>query len=430
MPTNNGKARILLKNKKAKVVTVKPFTIQLNYETTEYTQKVTLGVKCCFENVGFSAVSDKKELISGETKLLEKVSSRITDRAMYRRNRRQRLRYRKPKFKKLNNGKSLETKRKAGWIAPSIKHKLDTFLRFIEKLCKILPVNLIVAQAGKFDSELIDASDFDFNDKYMYNNVRHYVLQRDRYKCQNPGCKNKDTQPKLEIHHIIFRRNGGSNRVKNLITLCTKCHTNENHNGFLLGWQPNIKSFKECIFAAIIRKRLIEALKSTGKRVRETFGSNAKTIRFELNLAFTDYNDAFCIAYGKNQRRCKPLYFIQTRRNNRSLEKWYDAKYIDIRSGDTIKAAALNCGREVRNKSKNNENLRVYRGLKVSKGRRSIRTQRYFYQPNDLVKCDNKIYRVAGTQSKGRYVKLHGRPKLAKPELLSPYRFSKGLVCM
>ena len=44
MPTNNGKARILLKNKKAKVVMVKPFTIQLNYKTTEYTQSVTLGV--------------------------------------------------------------------------------------------------------------------------------------------------------------------------------------------------------------------------------------------------------------------------------------------------------------------------------------------------------------------------------------------------
>ncbi len=37
MPTSNAKARILLKEKKAIVKTIKPFTIQLNYNTTEYT---------------------------------------------------------------------------------------------------------------------------------------------------------------------------------------------------------------------------------------------------------------------------------------------------------------------------------------------------------------------------------------------------------
>lgn len=44
MPTNNAKARILLKQKKAVVKKLKPFTIQLNYKTSEYTQEITLGI--------------------------------------------------------------------------------------------------------------------------------------------------------------------------------------------------------------------------------------------------------------------------------------------------------------------------------------------------------------------------------------------------
>ena len=45
MPTKrHGKVRCLLKQQLAKVVKVKPFTIQLLYETTSYTQNITLGI--------------------------------------------------------------------------------------------------------------------------------------------------------------------------------------------------------------------------------------------------------------------------------------------------------------------------------------------------------------------------------------------------
>ena len=45
MPTENHvKVRILLKNKKAKVIKRCPFTIQLAYDSTNYTQNITLGV--------------------------------------------------------------------------------------------------------------------------------------------------------------------------------------------------------------------------------------------------------------------------------------------------------------------------------------------------------------------------------------------------
>jgi len=99
MPTkNHAKVRILLKHKKAKVIRRKPFTIQLLYETTTYTQPITLGIDSGYSYIGFSAITEKEELICGEVKLLQGISERLKERAMYRRQRRSRLRYRKPRF--------------------------------------------------------------------------------------------------------------------------------------------------------------------------------------------------------------------------------------------------------------------------------------------------------------------------------------------
>ncbi len=75
-------------------------------------------------------------------------------------------------------------------------------------------------------------------------------------------------------------------------------------------------------------------------------------------------------------------------------------------------------GRTCRNKNYNTENLHQYKGEKVSKGRRSIRTKRHFYQPNDLVKYEGKVYTVVGTQNKGAYVRLKEIEKVPKVSLL------------
>ena len=126
MPTNrHGKVRHLLKNKQAKVVKRKPFTIQLVYDSTTYTQPVKLGVDTGYEKVGVSASTDKQELFSCEVDLLKNVSKRIQERAQYRRMRRNRKRYRKPRF---NN-----RKRSDGWLAQSIQHKFNSHISMVKK---------------------------------------------------------------------------------------------------------------------------------------------------------------------------------------------------------------------------------------------------------------------------------------------------------
>ena len=51
-------------------------------------------------------------------------------------------------------------------------------------------------------------------------NTIEYVLCRDRHTCQM--CKKKTGQ--MDVHHVIWRSNDGSNTPENLITLCEKCH--------------------------------------------------------------------------------------------------------------------------------------------------------------------------------------------------------------
>ena len=427
MPTmRHGKVKHLLRQKKAKVVRTQPFTIQLLYESTNYTQETTLGIDSGYLNIGFSAVSGDEELISGEVHLLKDIKERIYERSTYRRIRRQRLRYRAPRFD--NRGIP------QGWLAPNIKHKLDSHIRFIQKITDILPVTKIIVEVANFDIQKIKNPDIQGKEYQQGEqldswNVREYVLHRDNHKCQNPDCKNKDANPILRVHHLSYRSNGATERPEDLITLCNQCHTSENHNGFLKNWKPKRNNFKDATFMSTVRWRLVNQFEQIYPNVEFTYGYITKHKRIEQSLEKSHANDAFCIAGGRTQRRAKLLLYEQVRRNNRSLEKFYDAKYIDLRTGEAVHANKLNNGRTTRNKNKNGENLKQYRGQKVGKGQRRIRKNRYFYQPNDLVKYDGKIYTVKGTQNGGNYVSLKEIKKVPKVEALKPYRFSKGLVC-
>lgn len=422
MPTTPRKARILLKEGKAKVFARNPFTIQLLYGCRGYTQPVTLGIDAGYQTVGYSAVSEKEELVGGEFKLLEGMSERITEKRKYRRTRRNRLRYRKPRF---NN-----RKRKQGWLAPSIQHKFDSHINLVERLKARLPITKVIVETAKFDIQKINNPDikreeYQQGEQYGWKNLASYIRHRDNYKCQNPNCTNKSKTPILEVHHIGFWKHDRSDRPANLINLCSKCHVPANHKKgkLLYGWQPKVKSFKAETFMTIVYRKLVETLKA-----EETYGYLTEVDRKALELPKSHHNDAFVIAGGKTQIRCKPLELEQNRRNRRSLEQFYDAKYVDVRTGGKVSGSELFSGRRTRNKNENSENLRKYRGQKVSKGRRSIRKFRYKYQQNDLVKFEGKVYCVRGMQNLGTRVALYADSNLTVDvRRVRPWLWRKGI---
>ena len=103
MPTeNHAKVRILLKSKKAKVIKRCPFTIQLLYNSMNYTQPITLGVDAGSKHLGLSATTKQKVLFESDVELRNDIVKLIATRRQNRRTRRShKTRYRKVKIRKI-----------------------------------------------------------------------------------------------------------------------------------------------------------------------------------------------------------------------------------------------------------------------------------------------------------------------------------------
>ena len=250
MPTRrDGKVCRLLKSKRAHVVDLCPFTIQLDYETTTHVQEVSLGVDSGSKTIGLSATTETRELYAAEVQLRNDIVDLLSTRRETRRTRRNRLRHRKARF---NNRVSTK---KQGWLAPSIRQKIQTHETAIARVHRILPISRIVVETASFDTQRIknpdvQGTDYQHGDQLGFWNVREYVLWRDGHKCQ--CCHGKSKDKVLNVHHIESRKTGG-NSPDNLITLCETCHK-AYHNGDRPNFKPKRRqSLRDAAFMGTMR---------------------------------------------------------------------------------------------------------------------------------------------------------------------------------
>lgn len=319
MPTeNHAKVRILLKQRKAKVIKRCPFTIQLAYDSTNYTQEVTLGVDSGSKHIGLSATTKDKVLFESDVELRNDIVDLLSTRRQNRRTRRTRkTRYRKPRF---NN-----RKRKDGWLAPSVQNKVDSHLTVIRRVHEILPISKIVVEVASFDIQkiknpTISGTDYQQGEQLDFWNVREYVLFRDGHTCQ--CCKGKSKDKILNVHHIESRKTGG-NAPNNLITLCETCHTGY-HKG-TVKLPKTIKrgmSFRDATFMGIMRWAFYNKLKEIYPNVSLTYGYITKNIRIENNLPKDHYIDARCISGNPLASSDGTVYYQKkVRCHNRQIHK-------------------------------------------------------------------------------------------------------------
>jgi N6-L-threonylcarbamoyladenine synthase len=327
MPTTRyGRVRRLLRKGLAVVVEYRPFTIQLTYDTPNGVQEVSLGVDAGTKHVGFSATTKKKVLFEAELLLRTDIVEKLSTRREFRRTRRNRKpRYRKPRF--LNRTKS----KKSGWLAPSVRQKVDTHIHWISKICKFLPIKKITVETAQFDTQLLKAqehglplpqgTDYQKGEQLGFFNVREYVLFRDGHKCQ--CCKGKSRDNKLHVHHIESRKTGGD-APNNLITLCSKCHAKYHLGEIELSKAARRgTSLRDAAQMGIMRKALFNRLKEeigTEIPCYETYGYITKHTRTRNGLPKEHVIDARCIsgnpcAYSDG----KYLIIRKLRANNRQL---------------------------------------------------------------------------------------------------------------
>ena len=356
MPTTPRKARHLLKQGKAKVVKRKPFVIQLKYPTGEKKKEIILGIDSGYSKVGFSAVTENQELMSGELVLRKNISKLIEQRKAYRRTRRSKLWHRQPRF--------MNRKKQKGNLPPSLQHKLDTHIRLIESTKQWFPITRTVIEVANFDTQKMqnpEISGIEYQQGELQGyHIREYLLEKFGRKCIY--CNKKDIP--LEVEHIIPKSKDGSNRVSNLTISCRRCNLKKADRTAEEFGFPNIQkiakeTLKSIAFMNIVRKRLTKQINA-----EETFGYITKYGRIINNLEKSHINDAFVIANGSYQKRCKSYLITQTRRNNRSIQT--------NRKGN----------------------------------KPSIRRKRHKLQPNDLIRYDGYLQRIKGLFNYGNWVRL------------------------
>lgn len=345
MPTyRHGKVRHLLDSGKAKVVRRCPFTIKLLYNNTTYTQDLTLGQDTGSGTFATAVVNSKGSVVyMAEVTLRNDISEHMAQRAKYRRNRRNRkTRYRKTRF--LNRKNSIRKNR----FSPTMTSKLHSHEKEIEFIKKLLPIRRLVLETGTFDPHLMKDPTLAYRPwgyqkgpNYGFANTKAMVLNRDGYNCQS--CKGKRKNSHLEVHHIVYRSQGGSDDSENLITLCHICHRGIHRGTIKLQLSGKAKGVLK--YATQMNSIRCQLLKRYPKAI-ETFGYVTKENRQQLGFPKRHYYDACAIASGGlpfkvntllYRKRCIPAGDFQQTKGIHSEQKITTSKICGFRKFDKVR---------------------------------------------------------------------------------------------
>jgi hypothetical protein len=79
-------------------------------------------------------------------------------------------------------------------------------------------------QGGQTDAETLRMQGWEWRKR------RAECYERDNWTCQDCGVKCTSKGPRrIQAHHVIGRRNGGTDDLSNLVTLCLSCHHKREH---------------------------------------------------------------------------------------------------------------------------------------------------------------------------------------------------------
>ncbi len=333
-PTNYNKGWILLRKKKAKLISRLPFVIKLlrKQENTDCSF-IICGIDNGSKFTGIGLVSEcqtkNKVLFKGTINHRQDVSKLMDLRTGQRRYRRSYKRYRKARF---NNRAS--SKRK-GRIPPSIKTHKDEILRVINKLSQWICIDKVIIEDVQIDIRRLT------DDKKLYKwqyqksnrldeNLRKATIIRDDNTCQMCGIKNG----KIEVHHITPKRLKGMDSLKNLISLCATCHKKvtgkEMEHAEMLYSKINGKNTRFDYSQRCMQGKTYLRDELSKKYIVElTYGSDTANKRIGWNIEKSHGNDAIVITGLKiSQKDC-------------DIKDWY-IQPLRTKKQQTIKLHSLN----------------------------------------------------------------------------------------
>lgn len=314
MPCSEKRARLLLARGRARVHRLYPFAIRLidRQQADSALQPLelkldpgskTTGLALCRveERVDTDGVVERVMHISFLMDLVHRghaIKEALHARAAMRRRRRGNLRYRAPRF---NN-----RIRKAGWLPPSLHHRVDTTMSWVKRLCRLAPVTHLAQELVRFDMQLmqnaeISGVEYQQGELAGYE-VREYLLEKFSRTCQY--CDKTDVP--LQVEHIHPKARGGSNRVSNLTLACQPCNEKKDSRDIrdFLAKDPKRLDrilarakapLRDAAAVNATRWAFFNALKRTGLPVVTGSGGQTKWNRTRLGLPKAHSLDAACV---------------------------------------------------------------------------------------------------------------------------------------
>ncbi|MBK1649424.1 RNA-guided endonuclease IscB [Rhabdochromatium marinum] len=331
MPCTEKRARLLLQRGRAVVVRLHPFIIRLKDRIGGETQPLRLSLDPGSKTTGIAVVREVEridpdtgevcrdapvlwlaELAHRGTQIRERLAARC---ACRRRRRTANLRHRAPRFH--NRTKPL------GWLAPSLRHRLDTTLNWVQRLRRLAPITALSQELVRFDTQAlqnpeISGVEYQHGELAGYE-VREYLLEKWHRTCAYCGA----TQVPLEIEHIHPRSRGGSDRISNLTLACRPCNQRKGRQPIetFLARAPKrlapIKAqakapLKDAAAVNTTRWALFQALTATELPVETVSGGRTKYNRTRLDIPKTHALDAVCVGTVNQVQDWNRPFNIQT----------------------------------------------------------------------------------------------------------------------
>ena len=314
MPCSEKRARLLLQRGRAVVVRMAPFTIRLKDRVGGATQPLRLKLDPGSRGTGLALVREAETVDPGTGtvtrtehvlwlgELMHRgaaIRAALTARrALRRRRRTANLRHRAPRF--------ANRRRPAGWLAPSLRHRVATTAAWIARLRRLAPITALSQELVRFDTQAMQTPGIT-GVQYQQGTlagyeVREYLLEKWQRTCAYCGAQ----QVPLQIEHIQPKSLGGSDRISNLTLACAPCNQRKGHRPvaeFLHGQPEQLKRLhaqakaplKDAAAVNATRWALYETLKATGLPVETGSGGRTKWNRTRLEVPKTHALDAACV---------------------------------------------------------------------------------------------------------------------------------------
>jgi hypothetical protein len=313
MPCTPKRARLLLERKKAAVWRIRPFTIILKDRTLEESTlqptmlKIAPGAKATGMALvrGDAGRAQEEQFLSPAVLALVELTHRgdqIRKKLEQRRNHRRRRRSANCRYRE----KRFDNRRRAeSWLAPSVKHLVDSTVNVARKLRGLAPITAIAVNGHKFDAQRMENPEISGAEyqrgELMGYEVKEYLLEKHGRRCAYCGA----TGVPLEVDHIVPRASLGTDRVSNLTLACHKCNQRKGARDvreFLRG-KPGLadrilagakRPLRAAAHVNSTRKALVEGLTSMGLPMNIGTGALSKYNRSRLGIPRTKANDAAC----------------------------------------------------------------------------------------------------------------------------------------